>query len=73
MNLKQAFANKLLDRFEMMAFAEQLTDFNRQGKHLSSFENIDFRDGQFVFSNLVDVKKKDILFYFHIWSYVFLP
>ena len=55
MNLKQAFANKLLDRFEMMTLAEKLADLNQHGKHISSFDDIDFHDGQFVFSNLVDV------------------
>ena len=72
MNLKQAFANKLLDRFEMMTLAEKLADLNQHGKHISSFDDIDFHDGQFVFSNLVDVKKKDVLFYLSMLLSAFL-
>ena len=61
MNLAQAFQEKLIDRFEMMLFAEQLYSLNKKRQHISSVENIEFQDGHFIFHDTVHVKKKEIL------------
>ena len=63
MNLKQAFQEKLIDRFEMMTLAEQLTALNKNGKSISSLEDIDFANEKFTFLNPVSIKKKDIFLY----------
>ena len=72
MKIDQAVKENLIDRFEMMALAEQICALNRQGKHIASLKSVEFENGQFVFPLVVDVKKKEILFYLSMLLAAFL-
>ena len=60
MDLKQAFKENLVGRFEIMALAEQMSLFNKQKKRVLSCKEIEFKDGKFIFHNPISASKKDI-------------
>ena len=66
MNLADAYKDGKIDRFEMMRFAEVLSDLNNRRRY-SSLKEIEIKDGDFVFHKISYIKKKEVLFYFSLF------
>ncbi len=65
MKIAEAYLKGKIDRFEMMELAQTISDLNKEGKHIPSFEFVDLNElGHFDILKTVNVKKKDVLHYF---------
>jgi len=68
MKIAQAYSKGKIDRFEVMELAETISALNSKGQHISSFDAIELtEEGHFDISQIVSVKKKDVLIYFSMF------
>ncbi len=66
MNIADAYKEGKIGRFEIMHFAEVLSDLNKQNRY-SSLKEVEFRDGHFLFPQTDFIKKKEVLLYFSLF------
>ena len=66
MDLGEAYKAGKIDRFEIMLLAQRISDLNFKNKHVSTLKNITYLKGDFLFDDIIHIKKKEVLFYFSL-------